>query len=64
MNLLTLSIRNGRMFKGSLNLKRNLSIHEYQSMELLRKFGVKVPRGEVARTPDEVFSVAKKLGFE
>lgn len=39
-----------------------MKIHEYQGKELLKKFGVPVPRGLVARTPDEAFEAAKELG--
>src|SRR5918998_551190 len=41
-----------------------MKIHEYQGKELLRKYGVAVPRGIVARTPDEAFAAAKELGTE
>jgi len=41
-----------------------MKIHEYQGKELLRKFGVPVPRGIVARTPDEAFAAAKELGTD
>jgi succinyl-CoA synthetase beta subunit len=39
-----------------------MKIHEYQGKELLRKFGVPVPRGLVARSPDEAYQAAKELG--
>src|SRR5437660_3639512 len=39
-----------------------MKIHEYQGKELLRKFGVPVPRGIVARTADEAFQAANELG--
>src|SRR5512132_3434502 len=39
-----------------------MKIHEYQGKELLKKFGVPVPRGIVARTADEAFAAAKQLG--
>ncbi|MGE0736160.1 MAG: ADP-forming succinate--CoA ligase subunit beta [Alphaproteobacteria bacterium] len=39
-----------------------MNIHEYQAKELLRKFGVAVPRGGVAYTPSEAEKVAKDLG--
>ncbi|MBM3810504.1 MAG: ADP-forming succinate--CoA ligase subunit beta [Acidimicrobiia bacterium] len=39
-----------------------MKIHEYQAKALLAKYGVPVPRGEVAYTPDEAVAVAKKLG--
>jgi len=41
-----------------------MKIHEYQGKELLRKFGVPVPRGIVARTPDEAFKAAQELGTD
>src|SRR5437773_2084610 len=39
-----------------------MKIHEYQGKELLRKFGVAVPRGLVARSPEEAYLAAKELG--
>ncbi len=41
-----------------------MKIHEYQGKELLKKYGVPVPRGIVARTPDEAFNAAKELGTD
>ena len=41
-----------------------MKIHEYQGKELLKKFGVPVPRGIVARTPDEAYQAAKELACE
>ena len=42
--------------------RRFLSIHEYLSMGLLKKYGVPIPRGDVAKTPAEAHAVATKLG--
>ena len=39
-----------------------MKIHEYQAKALLARYGVPVPRGEVASTPEEAEAVAKKLG--
>ncbi|HEX3187440.1 MAG TPA: ADP-forming succinate--CoA ligase subunit beta [Pyrinomonadaceae bacterium] len=39
-----------------------MKIHEYQGKELLRKYGVPVPRGIVARSPEEAYNAAKELG--
>jgi succinyl-CoA synthetase beta subunit len=39
-----------------------MKIHEYQGKELLRKYGVPVPRGIVARSPEEAYHAAKELG--
>jgi len=41
-----------------------VKIHEYQGKELLKKFGVPVPRGIVARTAGEAFAAAKELGTD
>ncbi|NOY77954.1 MAG: ADP-forming succinate--CoA ligase subunit beta [Calditrichaeota bacterium] len=39
-----------------------MKIHEYQAKEILKKFGVAVPKGKVAFTPEEARSVAEELG--
>jgi succinyl-CoA synthetase beta subunit len=39
-----------------------MNIHEYQAKDLLRKFGVAVPRGKVAYTSAEAEAAAKELG--
>ena len=39
-----------------------MNIHEYQAKGLLRTYGVAVPRGGVAYTPDEAAKVARDLG--
>jgi len=39
-----------------------MNIHEYQAKGLLKQYGVAVPRGGVAYTPDEAVRVAKELG--
>jgi succinyl-CoA synthetase beta subunit len=41
-----------------------MKIHEYQAKELLRKYGVAVPRGLVARSPEEAYHAAKELGSD
>jgi succinyl-CoA synthetase beta subunit len=41
-----------------------MKVHEHQGKEILRKFGVATPRGEVAFTVDEAVEGAKKLGGE
>jgi succinyl-CoA synthetase beta subunit len=38
-----------------------MKIHEYQAKDILAKYSVAVPRGEVANTLDEALDVAKKL---
>ncbi len=39
-----------------------MKIHEYQAKALLKEYGVSVLRGQVAYTPEEAESAAKKLG--
>ena len=41
-----------------------MKIHEYQGKELLKNFGVAVPRGLVARSPEEAYLAAKELGTD
>jgi succinyl-CoA synthetase beta subunit len=38
-----------------------MNIHEYQAKDLLKRYGVAVPDGYVAWTPDEAVAVANKL---
>uniref|UniRef100_H3ALN3 Succinate-CoA ligase ADP-forming subunit beta n=1 Tax=Latimeria chalumnae TaxID=7897 RepID=H3ALN3_LATCH len=42
--------------------QRNLSLHEYLSMELLKDAGIPVPKGLVASSPEEAYTVAKAIG--
>lgn len=39
-----------------------MNIHEYQAKTLLARYGVAVPKGGVAYTPDEAEKVARELG--
>jgi succinyl-CoA synthetase beta subunit len=39
-----------------------MKIHEYQGKEILRQYGVPVPRGIVARTAEEAEAAARELG--
>lgn len=39
-----------------------MKIHEYQGKDILRKYGVPVPRGEVAFSVDEAVNAARRLG--
>src|SRR2546423_5171668 len=41
-----------------------MKIHEYQAKDILRKFNVPVPRGVVARSPEEAYHAAKELGTD
>jgi len=39
-----------------------MKIHEYQAKQILARFGVQVPRGELAETPDEARAAVEHLG--
>jgi len=39
-----------------------MKIHEYQGKEILKKYGVAVPRGEVAFNADDARAIAERLG--
>ncbi len=39
-----------------------MNIHEYQAKELLKRFGVPVPRGKVASSAQEAAAIARELG--
>ncbi len=41
-----------------------MNIHEYQTKELLKKYGVRVPEGRVAHTVDNAATAAEELGGE
>ncbi|KAH8154175.1 uncharacterized protein LAJ45_01943 [Morchella importuna] len=42
--------------------KRNLSIHEYLSANLLKSYGIGVPKGAYAKTAEEAEAVAEEIG--
>lgn len=42
--------------------QRNLSLHEYMSISLLKEAGISVPAGMVASSSDEAYAVAKQIG--
>jgi succinyl-CoA synthetase beta subunit len=39
-----------------------MKVHEYQAKAILAEYGIPVPKGEVARTPEEVSAIARRLG--
>jgi succinyl-CoA synthetase beta subunit len=39
-----------------------MKLHEYQAKEVFRSFGIPVPPGRVAMTPDEVEAIAREVG--
>jgi succinyl-CoA synthetase beta subunit len=47
---------------GIAQQRRALSIHEYRSADLLRQYGIDVPKGAVAHTAAEAESVAQTIG--
>ncbi|CAG5865356.1 unnamed protein product, partial [Menidia menidia] len=42
--------------------QRNLSLHEYMSIGLLKEAGISVPDGMVASSSEEAYAVAKQIG--
>ena len=39
-----------------------MKIHEYQAKAVLAEFGIPVPRGGVASTPEEASGIAAEMG--
>ncbi|NIM58717.1 MAG: ADP-forming succinate--CoA ligase subunit beta [Candidatus Aminicenantes bacterium] len=39
-----------------------MKIHEYQAKQILKKYGVQIPQGEVADSPPEARKIADKIG--
>jgi len=39
-----------------------VNIHEYQAKDIIRGFGVPIPPGEIATTPEQAEAIAKKYG--
>lgn len=39
-----------------------MKLHEYQSKFLFRDFGIPIPQGKVATSPDEAYDIAQELG--
>lgn len=39
-----------------------MRLHEHQAKQIFAKHGIRIPRGEVATTPEEVERIAEKLG--
>jgi succinyl-CoA synthetase beta subunit len=41
-----------------------MKIHEYQAKEILKSYGIPVPKGRVAESPEEAGRIAKEIGTE
>jgi succinyl-CoA synthetase beta subunit len=39
-----------------------VNIHEYQAKDIFRKYGIPIPPGDVAATPEEAEAIARKFG--
>jgi succinyl-CoA synthetase beta subunit len=48
----------------SAGQRRFLSIHEYQSVNLLNSYGIPTPKSIAAKSPQEAFDVAKNFGHD
>jgi len=42
-------------------IARNFHLHEYQSKDIMREFGITVQKGGIALTPEEAYNVSKPL---
>lgn len=40
---------------------RHLNLHEYQSMEIMKEYGIQIPEGVPAMTPDEADKAYMKI---
>jgi succinyl-CoA synthetase beta subunit len=40
-----------------------MKIHEYQAKELFKSYNIPIPRGAVAKTPEEAFHIAEQIGM-
>lgn len=38
-----------------------MKLHEYQAKEIMRRYGIPTPKGQVAETPDEAYRIASEL---
>nr|POE78630.1 succinate--coa ligase [adp-forming] subunit beta, mitochondrial [Quercus suber] len=58
------SVKETPITRSALNQRRNLSIHEYRSAQLLETYGIGVPKGNVAHNAKEAQEVASKIEGE
>ena len=45
----------------SIGSVRNLNVHEYVSMEVMRSFNIPVPKGGMAEKPEDAVKVYKNI---
>ena len=45
-----------------MNQEDMLNLHEYQSKRVFARYGIPIPKGEVAATPGEAREIARQLG--
>ncbi|KDQ20574.1 hypothetical protein BOTBODRAFT_26580 [Botryobasidium botryosum FD-172 SS1] len=57
-------LRQAQAQASSAGQKRFLSIHEYQSMQLLNSYGIPTPKSIPAKSPEEAYEVAKNFGTD
>lgn len=60
------SLRQARLLvqAGRAGQRRFLSLHEYQSVQLLNSYGIPTPKSIPAKTPEEAYNVAKNFGTD
>ena len=39
-----------------------MRFHEYQAKQIFSKHGIKIPKGKIAKTPEEARKIAEELG--
>ena len=60
--LKTLALKPLHLSIARLSAPQTMKIHEFQAKQVLARFGVTVPKGEVASTPEEARAAAERLG--
>ncbi|KAG6381402.1 succinyl-CoA synthetase beta chain SSC-beta [Boletus reticuloceps] len=58
------SVRKAGYLARNASQRRFLSIHEYQSVNLLNAYGIPTPKSIGAKSPDEAFKVAENFGAD
>jgi succinyl-CoA synthetase beta subunit len=49
-------------FSGETKRRLSVKLHEYQSKRVFAKYGVPIPKGDVATSPAQAQEIAKQLG--
>src|SRR5213594_2475057 len=60
--LYRVAARTGLGFVAANGENLRVKIHEYQAKQILKRFGIDVPKGDVAFSPKEAQAIASRLG--